>query len=150
MTYVELLGYYHSLKEASEALAISPQGINVWRRRGIPFGMQCWIQIRTAGRLQADVGLLDSGRRRPNATPKAPPRVITTGSLPKRIVAKPQQVLTAAPEPVQAGATAPAPPIDQGQQPVGAILAGATAPPADPDNLTAAERARVQPGFWRE
>ena len=60
MLYDELLQHFGGLTRAAEALGYRKQTIHSWKVRGsIPFDHQYRIQMKTRGRLRADLRELD-------------------------------------------------------------------------------------------
>jgi hypothetical protein len=55
VTYQDILDYFGngSLTPAARALGLPVTTVNKWRD-GVPYGRQCEIQLRTAGKLVAD------------------------------------------------------------------------------------------------
>ena len=57
MTYSDIIKHYGTAADAAAKLRITPQAIHNWKMRGkIPAMTQFLIQVRSHGRLRADVG----------------------------------------------------------------------------------------------
>lgn len=60
MLYEELLSHYGGLSKAARALKMRKQTVHSWKSRGaIPFEAQFRIQLKTKGRLRADLKELE-------------------------------------------------------------------------------------------
>lgn len=55
MDYEALVEHYGTCSKAARALGLNRQTVNKWRDSGIPFEKQFIIQIKTKGRLKADM-----------------------------------------------------------------------------------------------
>lgn len=55
MTYADLEREYGSPTNIAKALGVSSQLVTYWRRKGIPKPRQALIQLKTRGRLRADI-----------------------------------------------------------------------------------------------
>jgi len=62
MTFTQICSHFGTASAAARALGLSRQSLQNWKTRGrIPFAAQYRIQLKTRGRLKADVaGLLKS------------------------------------------------------------------------------------------
>jgi len=57
MTYQDIIKHYGTAADAAAKLKITPQAVHNWKMRGkIPAMTQFLIQVRSKGRLRADVG----------------------------------------------------------------------------------------------
>ena len=64
MLYEELLSHFGGLSKAARALKIRKQTVHSWKARGaIPFEAQFRIQLKTKGRLRADLSELERKSR---------------------------------------------------------------------------------------
>jgi len=65
MTYAQILKHFGTATAAAEFLGISTAAVAHWKRRGfIPVRTQALLQVRTAGKLQAEVAHQKTQRRR--------------------------------------------------------------------------------------
>lgn len=55
MTYDELVEEYGNASQAASALGFSRQALSRWKTAGIPFESQFRIQMKTRGRLKANL-----------------------------------------------------------------------------------------------
>lgn len=55
MTHEDLVAHYGSATQAARALGYSKQSISHWKRAGIPFDAQFRIQLKTKGKLKANL-----------------------------------------------------------------------------------------------
>lgn len=55
MTYNQLISHYGTQADAARALDCGRQRINNWQHTGIPMGAQAIIQLKTGGKLKADM-----------------------------------------------------------------------------------------------
>ena len=56
MNYQKLIEHFGgSCTKAAHALGLSKQTVNAWKDRGIPFEKQFIIQMKTKGRLKAEL-----------------------------------------------------------------------------------------------
>ena len=62
MTHQDLVGHFGNASKAAKALGYSRQAVSQWKDRGIPFEAQYRIQMRTKGRLRADISALSKKR----------------------------------------------------------------------------------------
>lgn len=62
MTYDDLVDTYGGLSKAARALGLAKQTVHRWRDSGIPFEKQFIIQMKTKGRLKADMPQMFPGR----------------------------------------------------------------------------------------
>ena len=58
MTHQDLVGLFGNASKAAKALGYSRQAVSQWKERGIPFEAQYRIQMKTKGRLRADLNAL--------------------------------------------------------------------------------------------
>lgn len=58
MTYTDLIDKYGTASNAGARLGFSKQALSDWKKKGIPFNSQYLIQLKTRGRLKADVSAL--------------------------------------------------------------------------------------------
>jgi DNA-binding transcriptional regulator YdaS (Cro superfamily) len=54
MIHEDLQRKYGNDSNIARALGVSRQLVFHWKRKGIPYGRQCMIQLATKGRLRAD------------------------------------------------------------------------------------------------
>jgi len=55
MDYKDLAGYYGNGNRAAKALGLHRQTVHKWKASGIPFEQQFKIQMKTKGRLKAQM-----------------------------------------------------------------------------------------------
>jgi transcriptional regulator with XRE-family HTH domain len=55
MTYDQLLDLYKTQRAAAEAVGVSKQAVSQWKRKGIPRNSQIDIEVKSGGRLKADL-----------------------------------------------------------------------------------------------
>ena len=55
MDYLTVIEHFGGCTKAADALGFSKQAVNRWKDRGIPFEAQFIIQIKTKGRLKAQM-----------------------------------------------------------------------------------------------
>jgi hypothetical protein len=68
MTYQDVVEFFGNASKAAEALGCARQTVSQWKVRGsIPFEAQFRIQIKTRGRLKADLSSLDRPEREASA-----------------------------------------------------------------------------------
>ena len=53
MTFADLREKYGSDSEIARRVGVSRQLVHHWKKKGIPYGRQCMIQLATKGRLRA-------------------------------------------------------------------------------------------------
>jgi hypothetical protein len=53
VTYQDLQTKYGTDANIAKAIGVSRQLVGYWKRKGIPYGRQCMIQLATKGRLRA-------------------------------------------------------------------------------------------------
>lgn len=58
MTYEDLLAEYKTCTGAANALGLRKQTVNRWKDAGIPFEQQFRIQMKTKGKLKAQMPAL--------------------------------------------------------------------------------------------
>jgi hypothetical protein len=64
VTYEDLISTFGGCTAAAKALGLRKQTVNKWQRAGIPFDQQFRIQMKTRGRLKADLSLLDLAEKK--------------------------------------------------------------------------------------
>lgn len=62
MTHQDLVDHFGNANKAAKALGYSRQAVSQWKSNGIPFEAQYRIQMKTKGRLRADLGALERKR----------------------------------------------------------------------------------------
>ena len=60
MTYTDLVKQYGNANKAAKSLGFSRQALSQWKQRGIPFDSQYRIQLKTRGKLRADISALEA------------------------------------------------------------------------------------------
>lgn len=58
MTHQDLVDHFGNASKAAKAVGYSRQAVSQWKERGIPFEAQFRIQMKTKGRLRADMNML--------------------------------------------------------------------------------------------
>ena len=53
MTFADLQRKYGTDSDIARGIGVSRQLVYVWKKKGIPYGRQCMIQLQTRGRLRA-------------------------------------------------------------------------------------------------
>lgn len=59
MTHQDLVDEFGGGSKAAKALGYSRQAVSQWKTKGIPFEAQFRIQMKTKGRLKADLSSLE-------------------------------------------------------------------------------------------
>ena len=54
MTFADLQRKYGNDSNIAKGLGVSRQLVFHWKKKGIPYGRQCMIQLATKGRLRAE------------------------------------------------------------------------------------------------
>jgi hypothetical protein len=62
MTHHDLVDHFGNASKAAKALGYSRQAVSQWKDRGIPFEAQYRIQMKTKGRLRADLNALERNK----------------------------------------------------------------------------------------
>jgi DNA-binding transcriptional regulator YdaS (Cro superfamily) len=55
MTYDQLLAVFKTQRAAANAIGVSKQAVSQWKRKGIPRDSQINIEVKTGGKLRADL-----------------------------------------------------------------------------------------------
>ena len=55
MKYTDLISHYETQEKAAKALGVAQTTISYWRRVGIPIASQIHIEVKSSGKLRANL-----------------------------------------------------------------------------------------------